>query len=105
MWYARPPIVSRKRCTVTYVGSGEVKRDEILRSRRRRSSEASREGAFTPDEYEVSAGSSQKKFSRAQVLNRICTTRPQVFHSAPHTAPRSADLHERTRVECSIARS
>jgi hypothetical protein len=38
-------------------------------------------------------------FFSCQLLNRICTTGPQVFHSVGNVP----DLRERTRVECNIA--
>ena len=63
--------------------SGEVKRDEILRSRCQRSSEASREDRFTTQRTAwFPQHLRARNFFACQVLNRICTTGPQVFHNA-----------------------
>ena len=58
-----------------------MKRDEILRKGLHRSSEADREDRFTYGERVVSSESSNKNYFVCQVLNRICTVRPQVFHT------------------------
>src|SRR5262245_29706086 len=61
--------------------SGEVKRFAILRSRRSRSSEADREASSTNSGARGFQRIYAEEYFACQVLNRICTIRPQVFHT------------------------